>query len=261
MKATLTILGCGNSSGVPAAGGYWGQCNPDEPKNLRTRSSIAIQSETTTLIVDTGPDFRNQTIRENIQNLDAVLYSHHHSDHVNGIDDLRGFAFRSKNQVPVYGSQETLDILGQYFPYAFKGGNHELYPPILKPNMFETFGEPHTIGDIEFIPFQMDHGSCTATGYRFGDVAYSVDMLTLDETAIQTLRGINTWIVDAAAYKNTDNSVHANFETITELNQHIGARQIYLSSLSLIMDYQTLKAEIPENWQPAHDGLKIEITL
>ena len=110
MKATLTILGCGNSTGVPAIGNYWGACDPKEPKNKRMRSSILLQTKTTNIVVDTGPDFREQLNRENIQTIDAILYSHTHSDHINGIDELRVIRHRKKALVPIYGNTITFNL-------------------------------------------------------------------------------------------------------------------------------------------------------
>lgn len=263
MKATLTILGCGNSSGVPAIGNYWGACDPREPKNLRTRSSIAVQTETSCVVVDTGPDFRAQMNREDIRFLNAALFSHAHSDHVHGIDDLRGFYFRNeRTPVPVYGSRETFAELEDRFHYVFKGGNIDLYPPILDMRSFQDadYGRTHVVGDIAFVPFQMDHGTCVATGFRFGNVGYCVDFHTLDERALEALRGIDIWIADCAGY-NAPNKVHANFETIFRLNETIQARQVYLSSLSLLMDYKTLTDELPERYAPAYDGMRLALEI
>lgn len=259
MKAKLTILGCGNSTGVPAAGNHWGSCDPSEPKNTRTRCSALVQSEKTTIVIDTGPDFRQHMNRSNVGHLDAVLYSHAHSDHMNGIDDLRVYVYRQKHKMPTYGSGETLADLESYFPYMFHGGKMTIYPPLLEPHEIKDFGNPMSVGDIECVPLQMDHESCMPTGYRFGNVAYCVDMLRLDAAAIKVLRGIETWIVDAAGYHMTDNKVHANLETIYALNKEVGAKKVFLTSLSLGMDYKTLCEELPEGYAPAYDGLEIEV--
>lgn len=258
-RGTVTILGCGNSTGVPAIGNYWGTCNPDNPKNTRTRCSIAVEAEDTTVIVDTGPEFRTQINRENINNIDGVLYTHQHSDHTNGIDDLRVISIRNKTLTKCYVNKSTFDDLKTRFHYLFDGGNHELYPPIIEPKILSDadFGQKQTLGQLEFVPFEQDHGTVTSVGYRFGDLGYSVDMWKLDDKAIEALRGIKTWIVDAAAYNQTDNAVHANLQTIYDLNDQIGAQEVYLTSLSLAMDYQTLCDELPNGYQPAYDGLKI----
>ena len=261
-QATLTILGCGNSTGVPAIGNYWGACDTSEPKNARTRSSALIQSNTTTLVIDTGPDFRQQLNRENISKIDAVLYTHQHSDHTAGIDELRVLKHRNKMKlIPIYGNIETLQDLKHRFYYVFDGGNHALYPPLIKPHQItpETFGHTMSIGDINLIPFEQDHGSCLSLGYRFGDTAYSVDILTLNDAAVETLKGVNNWIVDCAAYHNDNNEVHASLNTIYALNDKIGAKNVFLTSLSLAMDYKTLCDELPEGYIPCYDGLRIKV--
>ncbi len=253
----ITILGCGNSTGIPAIGNHWGACDPNEPKNLRSRSSIAVQSKNTTLVIDTGPDFRNQINSANIKHIDAVLYTHHHSDHVNGIDELRVVRFRGQKLVDIYLSQETFDDISPRFDYMFSGGKIDLYPPIVTPHIFkpEDYGKNKRAGDISFVPFLQDHGTCESVGYCFGDFAYSLDILTLDDTAIETIKGISTWVVDAAAYNQDGNKVHANLKTIYALNKKICAKRVILSSLSLSMDYQTLLSELPKGYEPAYDGL------
>ena len=251
INAEIIVLGCGNSTGVPAIGNYWGECDPNDPKNTRTRSSIVIKTEKTTLIIDTGPDFRQQMNRENISSVDAVLFTHQHNDHVMGIDELRVLKFRNKKDIiPIYGNIETVEDLERRFNYMFKGGNHKIYPPILQTNILsiDAYGKENRINDIAFMPFEQDHGSCKSLGYRFGEFAYSVDILDLDETAIKTLKGIKTWIVDCAAYKDDNNAVH-------------GAKDVYLTSLSLSANYQTLIDELPNGFHPTYDGMRMEIQM
>lgn len=261
MKAKVTILGCGNSTGVPAIGNAWGACDPNEPRNRRTRSSVCVQSDKTTIIIDTGPDFRYQLNRENIPTLDAVLYTHAHGDHINGIDELRVITHRNKTLTPIYANSWTLKNLETKYIYIFHGTSNELYQTLIEPHEITNFGKPITIGDIDVVPFEQDHGTCTSAGYRFGDFGYSVDMLKLDDAGIQTLKGIKTWIVDGAGYKDPNSKVHANLETIYKLNEQIGAEQVYLSSLTLAMDYQTLRKELKKGYEPAYDGLAFEINI
>ncbi len=261
MKLKITVLGCGNSTGVPAIGDYWGACDPKEPKNVRTRCSLAVQSEKTTIVIDTGPDFSRQMTREKIPTLDAVLYTHAHGDHINGIDELRIITLRNKKLAPVYGNLATMKDLQERYVYMFKGNNHELYPPLLEANVIDNFGKAMTVGDITFTPFVQDHGTCKTVGYRFGDFGYSTDILDLDQTAVKTLEGIKTWIVDGCAYNQTNNAVHASLETVYRLNDQIGAERVYITSLSLGMDYKTVKGELKEGYEPAYDGLKLETSI
>ncbi len=253
----FTILGCGNSTGVPAIGNVWGACDPNESKNRRTRCSLLVESATTKIVIDTGPDFHAQLTRHNIQAIDAVLYTHAHSDHMAGIDDIRAITFRRKSVTPVFGSRETMDELTRLYDYLFFGGKSKIYPPILEHHIFE-YENKIQVGDIEFSTFAMDHGTCVSTGYRFGDFAYATDFLRLDDRAVAALKGVKVWIADAAGYKETGNKVHANLETLYALNQKIGAEQVYLTSLSLSMDYKTLCAELPPGFAPAWDGLVID---
>lgn len=258
-KAKLTILGCGNSTGVPAAGNHWGACDPLEPKNRRSRCSIAVQTDSTTIIVDTGPDFREHMNRTDIKHINAVFYTHAHADHMNGMDDLRGYVFRQKHKLPVYGSSETLADLEGYFPYMFQGGKIALYPPLLDKNIISD--QPFIVDDITATPLPMDHESCTATGYRFGNTAYCVDFVRLGDKAVDALKGIDTWIVDSAGYNQTDIKVHANLQTIFDLNARICAKRVILTSLSLSMDYQTLCNELPQGYEPAYDGMVVDVSL
>lgn len=260
MTATVTILGCGGSAGVPSIGNHWGKCDPTEVKNRRTRSSILLQTEKTSIVVDTGPDFREQLNREDVNTIDAALLTHAHGDHINGLDELRVLRFRNQKLMPLYASPETLQGLRKRFSYLFDGGNSDIYPQVIEPHDIEN-GQGFHVGDIPVQTFAQDHGVCTATGYRFGDFGYSVDMLDLDDAAILGLQGIRTWVVDCTGYHMNDNIVHASLETVYRLNGQIGAKQVYLSSLTPLMDYQTLVKELKPGYAPCYDGLKIQITL
>ncbi len=261
MNYKITILGCGNAAGTPSIGNFWGECDPNEPKNKRLRASVAIQSENTSLIIDTGPDFRHQLNRAQINDIDAVLYSHAHSDHVSGIDDLRMFFFRhERTPIPIYGNSETLEEMYKNLSYIFDGGKgaaQGLYHPIVnaKEINYTQIGQKMTIGDIEFTPFEQDHTTCTSLGFRFGDFAYSTDMQNLNDASIDALQGVKTWLVDGAAYKKTDNFVHASFQNVFDLNRRIGAQNVFFTHMSCFMDYRTMIDEIPEGYAPAYDGL------
>ena len=257
-KLKITIMGCGNSSGTPSIGNHWGNCDPHEPRNLRTRPSVAVQSEDTTIVIDTGTDFREQINRTDIKAVDAVLYTHSHGDHIHGIDELRVFRYRFGSYVPIYGNRVSIEELQERFSYLFVE-RAAIYPKVLEPHIIENkdFCHPMTVGDITCIPYEQDHGTCKSLGYRFGDTAYSTDMVDMDHASIETLKGIKCWIVDAAAYKLEKNPVHANLKKIYELNEIIEAEQVYITHLSNQMDYQTMIKELPEGYAPAYDGLEL----
>lgn len=260
MSLTLTILGCGNSAGTPTIGNYWGNCDPQNPKNRRTRPSIAVQSDETTLIIDTGADFKEQVNRENITAFDAVLYTHAHADHIAGMDELRVVRNRSKRLVDIYGNRATIEEMRARFSYMFVE-KAKIYPRVFNDNVIgdEQLGQPMAIGDIEFIPFKQNHGTMDSLGFRFGDAAYSTDMVDLDQQALETLKGIKTWVVDAAGYKMEQNQVHCTLRDLYALNEIVKAERVYITHLTPLMDYDTLLRETPDGYEPAYDGLKLDV--
>ena len=261
MSAEFILLGCSVSSGVPAIGNDWGVCDPDEPKNRRDRPCAVMRTESTTLIIDTGPDFRSQLTRLGLDRFDAVLYTHAHSDHVMGIDELRIARHRLGRLIDIYGNQETIDILQRRFDYMFT--DQSVYKSVLTPHIIHDsdFGQPMTIGDIAFIPFHQDHGDCDCVGYRFGNIGYSADMLTMPQEAIKTLQGVDVWIADGAGYHIEDHPTHAPLSRIYALNEQIKASRVYITGLSKFMDYQSLKDELPQGFEPAFDGLTLSVNL
>jgi phosphoribosyl 1,2-cyclic phosphate phosphodiesterase len=260
MSLKITIMGCGHSAGTPAIGNYWGNCDPDEPKNYRTRASVLVQSDTTNLVIDTGPDIRNQVNKTGINKIDAVLYTHAHSDHIVGIDELRTFRLKDKKITDIYGDIKTINELKKRFDYLFVT-KHSVYPRSLNDNIIneEQFNKPMKLGDIEFIPYPQDHGKSLSLGYRFGDVAYSTDFVDLPDEAINTLKGVKIWIADGCGYKMENNIVHANLNKLYKLNEQIGAQKVIIHHLSPLMDYKTLCKELPEGFEPGYDGYKINI--
>ncbi len=255
-KIKATIMGCGASLGVPAAGNFWGDCNPDNPKNLRTRSSLLLQSEQANILVDSTVDVRQHMNTYDIKRLDGIIYSHAHSDHINGMDDLRVISYVMEHPIEIYGDHNTISELHRRFDYVFHGG-HNVYRPFLKSNVID-YG-PHRIGDIRMDLFKQDHGTCDTTGIRINDFAYSVDMVDLDETALKTLKGVKTWVVDAAGYKREKASTHALLDDVLKWSHDLQVEQTYLVVLTGLMDYDVLCNELPDNVRPAYDGLVLEI--
>ncbi|NQV61360.1 MAG: MBL fold metallo-hydrolase [Alphaproteobacteria bacterium] len=248
----VTVLGCGTSGGVPRIGNVWGVCDPSEPRNRRRRSSILVQSATTTLIVDTTPDMREQCLDINLQHLDAALYTHDHADHVNGIDDLRGFALLRGQRVPVYGDANTLLGLQQRFGYIFAAAKN--YPAIATAH---TIAGPFTVGDIDIVPFQQTHGSMESLGFRFGSIAYSTDLNDLPEASFELLRDLDVWIVDAL--RPQPHATHTHLARTLKWIERLRPKRAILTHMTWDMDYQTLCRELPAGVEPAHDGQVIEI--
>lgn len=260
MNFKVTILGCGASAGVPIIGNIWGNCDPNNPKNRRTRSSIFIEYDDTKLLVDTSPDMRQQLLDNNISNFDAIFYTHEHADHTHGIDDLRLIYYlNDQKSIPVYTDARCMNELQQRFPYLFGIGQNAA-----TPKDFNAFLEPHlidlsplTIGDIVLKPFLQDHGTITTLGFRIDDFAYSTDAINLDEAAFQALEGIDVWVVDCL--RMTPSNVHAHLDKTLEWIERVKPKQAYFTQMSKDLDYDTLCKQLPDHIRPAYDGLVITI--
>jgi len=255
----ITVLGCGASLGTPAAGGFWGKCDPKEPRNHRTRASILVQTASTNVLVDASYDLRQHLNAISLQKLDGVLFSHAHNDHVNGIDDLRVIAYHSNKLLDIYTNQETLDEIHRRWPYLFEPKFEGIYAQFLQKNLIGNF-EKFKIGDIDIESYEQDHTTCTSLGFRFGDFAYSVDIADMPERSLQALKGVETWIVDAGAYQKETVGTHANIQRVKEWVKILKPKMTYLTVLTTHMDYKTLCDELPPDIRPAWDGQEIDMS-
>lgn len=254
----ITVLGCGASLGTPGAGGFWGKCDPEEPKNTRTRASLLVQTEKTNLLIDTTYDLRQHLNAHRIQKLDGILISHAHNDHVNGIDDLRAIAYHGNHLLDLYANQETLDEIHRRWPYLFEEMHGGIYVKFLQKQLIENYQE-FRVGDIDIESYEQDHTSCTSLGFRFGNFAYSVDVAQLNEKSLETLKGVETWIVDGAGYQRDSISTHANLKRVMEWTEILKPKMTYLTVLTTHMDYKTLCDELPPHIRPAWDGMEIDL--
>jgi len=260
----VIILGSGASGGVPLATGFWGSCDPDNPKNARLRASIAVEVAGKTLIVDTGPDFREQTIRYNVKSIDGILYTHAHSDHVHGIDDLRYVKFIQKNMIHAYGDLATLNELQARFTHMFAASADGIYEPVITPHAFtdEDYGRYQAISGIDVMPVWQHHGTAGhSIGYRFGNFAYCTDVSKYDDAALEQLKGIDTWLVDCAQFGSDYTLVHPNFEIVQGWQEKVQARRVILTHLTPRVDFEETRKALPQGYEPAYDGLEIEIQV
>lgn len=264
MSVTATILGCGSSGGVPRIGYGWGVCDPANPKNRRRRCSLLVRrtsaNGTTTVLVDTGPDMREQLIDAGVDRLDGVLYTHEHADHTHGIDDLRAVAIHQRQLVEIYADDATASLLETRFGYCFATPPGSQYPPILTRKHLEI-GHPVSIGGaggpIAALPFKQRHGDVDALGFRFGGLAYSSDVNDLPDDSVSMLQGLDVWIVDAL--RPTPHPSHWSLpETLSWIERLRPARAI-LTNMHTDLDYDELRRTLPPNVEPGFDGMTIAI--
>lgn len=259
-----TILGSGCSTGVPRADGYWGRCDPQNPKNRRSRCSLLIQAyddltpeRATNIVIDTSPDFRSQIMQTGIKHLDAVLWTHDHADQTHGIDDMRAFALINKRQVPGYMDEATFESLTSRFGYVFTGKLG--YPPICDPRRLPPFGEVWHLegpgGAVPVVTFDQEHGHIRSVGYRVGDVAYSSDVNDLPEESFDILQGVRVWIVDALRYD--PHPTHAHLARALEWIERVKPERAILTNLHQDMDYAEVTAQLPPGVEVAYDQMTI----
>ncbi len=260
----ITILGSGSSGGVPRIGGKdgrgeWGACDPGEPKNRRRRCSLLVERGATQILVDCSPDMRDQLIDARVSRLDAVLITHDHADQCHGLDDLRMVAQNMMRRVPVYTEEHTLRTLTERFGYCFNAQDARAYPAILDGHLLSRPYKPLTIegkgGPIEVVPFDQDHGLMTSLGFRFGPIAYSSDVVGLDDQAFAALAGVEVWIVDALRY--APHPTHAHVDLTLSWIAKVRPRRAVLTNLHVDLDYQTLRSNLPDGVEPAFDGMEI----
>lgn len=254
----VTILGCGTSAGVPVLGFGWGKCDPDHPRNHRLRTSAYVQWGDLAILIDFSPDLRRQWLDNRLDRLTHVLVTHEHADHTHGIDDLRFIAWHNGPPIPLYADPKTLAILHERFGYVFAAENKQteaIYQPFLAPHSLNP-------GDLlDFAPITtlaMDHATTMATGYRFGSFAYCLDVHRLDEAALATLEGVDTWVVDCVGQR--PHPSHAHLEQVLDWVERLKPRRTVLSSLSTGIDYRTWTEEVlPTGLELAYDGMVIEV--
>jgi phosphoribosyl 1,2-cyclic phosphate phosphodiesterase len=264
MSTSVTILGCGSSGGVPRVAVGWGACDPKEPRNRRRRCSILIRRAgpdgETCVLVDAGPDLRDQMLSEDVQGLDGVLFTHEHADHCHGADDLRPFFIRHRRRIDVWIDPHTSPELRERFRYLFESAPGSDYPPILNEHPM-AHGEPVSIrgagGQVTAVPFRLVHGNVDALGFRFGDMAYTPDVSSIPDESVNYLRGLDLWIIDAL--RITPHPSHFTLDEALEWIERMQPRRAILTNLHTDLDYGDLQRRLPDHIQPAYDGLSTGI--
>lgn len=251
----LRILGSGTSSGVPRIGNDWGDCDPTEPRNRRTRASALVWTETTRILIDTSPDFREQALSAGITDLDAVIWTHDHADHCHGIDDLRVLMHLREGE-PLRGLARpfTLERLGERFGYVFKGG--KLYRPTVA---IEPLPDAITIGDIHIRVADQPHGGITSAGLRFESnqksIAYAIDFNEMTQDMRNLYEDLDIWVVDCLRRK--PHPTHADLGAVLGWVTDLAPRRTLLAHMDNSMDYATLTASLPAGVEPGFDGMEV----
>lgn len=262
MSLKLTVLGCGSSGGVPRVGVGWGACDPANPKNRRRRCSVLVEKTTgagtTVILVDTSPDLRDQLLDAEVTKLDAVLYTHEHADHTHGIDDLRPLVIKMRRRMPVYADRVTGELLLSRFGYCFQTPAGSSYPPILESRLLVPGRAVRIEGDggaLSAMPFQMVHGDIDALGFRFGPIAYAPDVSHMPDEAFAHLQDLDVLVIDAL--RHTPHPTHFSVSEALEVIERVRPRRAVLTNLHTDLDYEELRRRLPQNVEPAFDGMQI----
>jgi phosphoribosyl 1,2-cyclic phosphate phosphodiesterase len=252
----VTMLGCGPSTGVPAIGPDWGDCDPADPRNRRRRASLLVQSRGKTVLIDTSPDMREQLLDANVGWLDAAIMTHAHADHLHGLDDLRSVNRLMQQVIPLYADRTTLGQIEQRFGYAFEpvGPGGFYFKPTVAPHEIDG---PFEAAGLPIIPFTQDHGYSRTLGFRIGALGYSTDVTELDDTAFTALAGIELWIVDCLKYE--PHPTHSHLAKTLSWIARIKPKRAVLTHMDRQLDYRELAAKLPPGVEPGQDGLVFEL--
>lgn len=258
----VTILGCGGSAGVPQLGGAggtgdWGACDPAEPRNRRSRSSIVIEGPSgERLLVDASPDMRAQLLACGVPRIDAILFTHAHADHVLGIDDIRILNRLIGRPLDGYAEARTMAELNRRFDYAFREWNQpHFFRPVLVPRLVE-FGSTIEAAGLQVATFEQDHGFLPTMGLRVGSFGYSTDVVQLDGAAFAKLQNLDLWIVDC--FQRQAHTTHANVDQVIAWFEQLKPRRMVLTHMGYDLDYAWLRRRLPAGIEPAYDGMVLE---
>ena len=257
MSIKFTILGCGSSMGVPRADGSFGECNPNEKRNYRTRCSAIISSKYCNTLIDTSPDLRFQLLQNNINNIDRVLYSHFHADQTHGINDLRIFFIKNKKKIPIYCDNKTKSYLLKNFKYCFKDTTS--YPAILKFNLIRKnnyFKDKKIYLNIKSI--KVGHGRVECNAFIINNkCAYLSDVNAIYRKDYKHFKNLKYFVVDCLRFKKHPS--HFNLDEILELVKILKPKKTILTNLHVDFDYNDLRKILPKNILPAYDGMNFNL--
>jgi phosphoribosyl 1,2-cyclic phosphate phosphodiesterase len=259
MRAEIVFLGSGTSMGVPTLGCQCAVCTSADPRNRRTRPSIAVVWDGHTVVIDTGPDFREQALREGVRHVDAVFYTHAHADHILGMDDLRPLSFRHKpGLMPLYADQDTADILRRIFDYTFSANS--TYPTRARVELRSLEGEETAeVHGARFQRVPLLHGRQRVAGFRFGNAAYLTDMSSIPDSSLPLLQGLDVLILDAL--RPQPHPSHATLNEALAWVERVQPRRAWFTHMSHEVDHEATEKTFPEHVRLSYDGLRIPISI
>lgn len=252
----ILFLGTGTSTGVPTLCCECAVCQSDDPRNNRLRSSIMVENEGYQILIDTSTDLRQQCLRHRITHIDSILYSHHHADHVNGIDELRCFNFFNKTVTPCYGSEMTLSAIKKNFSYIFNGSQPQ-GGGIPQIEMVTVNSEPFTLGKIKITPVDIRHGNLTILGYRLNDSAYITDCSGIPDASRKKLLDLDLLILNALGFK--PHPTHFCLDQALAAIANLKPKRAILTHINHNFDHEKVSAELPENVELAYDGMTVDL--
>lgn len=251
----ITFLGTGTSQGIPVIACDCKVCRSDNPKDNRLRTSVLIEDNNQTIVIDTGPDFRQQMLRENVQKLDAIVYTHQHKDHVAGMDDIRAFNYKFKKDMDIYCTAEVEEALIREFPYVFSTYK---YPGVPEIKVHNIKNEPFNINGVEILPIEGLHYKLPVFGYRINDFVYLTDVSFVSEKEKEKMKGADIIVLDAL--RKTPHISHFTMEQAVELLEELQPKQGYLIHISHLMGlHNEVVKELPDFIKPTHDGLVLQL--
>jgi phosphoribosyl 1,2-cyclic phosphate phosphodiesterase len=247
------FLGTGTSQGIPVIACNCEVCRSTNPKDNRLRTSFMIQTPETSLVIDTGPDFRQQMLNNRVQKLDAVVFTHEHKDHVAGMDDIRAFNFIQKKDMDVYASEQVQQALKREFPYVF---NKDKYPGVPLVKLHLITDAAFSIGDIDLLPINVKHYIMPVKGYRIGKLSYVTDAKEIEAKEFDKMRGSEVLILNAL--RKSKHISHFNLDEALAIIKEIKPKKAYLTHISHLMGlHDEVSKELPPNVEIAYDGLEI----
>jgi phosphoribosyl 1,2-cyclic phosphate phosphodiesterase len=255
----LTVLGSGTSFGIPQIGCTCAVCRSPDPRDRRTRTAALVEADEASILIDTPPEIRLQLVAAGAARVDAVLYTHEHADHVNGIDDLRTFSIRQRAPLPLYGPSPALEYVRAAFRYIFDDGMPAV-PGTSKPRLTLhecRAGQVFRVAGLDVLPLAFDHGASTVFGYRIDDLGYVTDVKRVSKEARERLRGVRVLVLSALWWR--EHPTHQSIPEAVEVARAIGAERTYLTHLSHETGHADLLARLPAGVEPAWDGLTVEV--